>query len=245
MPGKIVSSDEWLEKRKALLVKEKELTKALDDLSNEVKELGMVPLIKSYTFTTAEGKQVPLVDLFDGRKQLIVYHFMFAPNKDQGCSGCSLLADHVPVLAHLNALNSTFACVSRAPIEKIEAFKKRMDWHFPWYSSGDSDFNYDFKVTNDETKRPVEYNYEDRATLAKKNAVWEKPQLGEDLPGLSVFYREGDEIFHSYSTYARGLDRVLMTNTLLDMTPLGRQDALSEVKYHDQYTEEDLRSKTA
>lgn len=225
------------------MLKEKELTKAIDDLSNQVQDLGMVPVTKSYTFTTSDGKQVPLIDLFDGRKQLAVYHFMFAPEKEAGCHGCSFLADHIPLLTHLNARDTTFVCASRAPIEKIEAFKKRMDWHFPWVSSGDSDFNYDFQATHDETKQPIVYNYDDRASLIKKNPGWEKPQIGEDMPGLSVFYRDGNDIFHSYSTYARGLDRLLGTNTLLDMTPLGRQDHVGDVKYHDQYTEEDLRTK--
>jgi predicted dithiol-disulfide oxidoreductase (DUF899 family) len=215
----------------------------LDDLSTEVQNLGMVPLTKSYTFMNSVGDKVSLMDLFDGRKQLVLYHFMFAPENDAGCHGCSFLGDHIPLLTHLNARDTTFVCASRAPIDKIERFKKRMSWTFPWVSSGGSDFNYDFQATHDETKRPVEYNYEDRESLIKKYPSWEKPRVGEDMSGLSVFYREGTDIFHSYSTYSRGLDRLLGTNTILDMTPLGRQDHVGDVKYHDQYTPEDMRSR--
>lgn len=215
MPGKVVSQVEWLEARKALLVKEKELTRANDTLTKERQQLPMMKLDKNYEFTGPNGV-ISLRDLFNGREQLIIYHFMLGPDDDAGCVGCSFFGDHVPNLTHLQFKDTEFVVVSRAPFAKIEAFKKRMGWTFPWYSSAGSDFNYDFHVTLDESIQPVMYNFtakEAPGGVAKGEA-----------PGLSVFLREGDGVFHTYSTYARGLDKLLTTSTLLDLTPLGRRD---------------------
>lgn len=234
----VVSRSEWLANRKDLLRKEKELTKAHDALRTQFRDLGMVKVTNSYLFNGDQAsKQLQLADLFDGRQQLIVYHFMFAPEWDEGCAGCSFLADHVPHLSHLNFRNTTFVVVSRAPIDKINAFKQRMGWTFPWYSCIGPDFNLDFRALQDESVRPINYNYEDKESLVKKG---KKDPLKGDVSALSVFFRRGDEIYHSYSTYARGLEILLATNGLLDITPLGRQEenpatALQQFCYHDRY----------
>lgn len=233
----VVSQTEWLANRQELLQKEKELTRAHDGLRSLFRDLGMVKVTSSYLFTGGpDSKQLQLGDLFDGRQQLIVYYFMFAPEWNEGCVGCSFLADHVPHLSHLNFRDTTFVAVSRAPIEKIEAFKQRMGWTFPWYSCIGTDFNLDFHALQDESVRPINYNYEDKESLAKKGKT---DHLKGDLSALSVFYRRGDEIYHSYSTYARGLEIFLTTNALLDITPLGRQEedpaTEPELCYHDRY----------
>lgn len=186
----------------------------------------MVKITKPYIFTGPDGP-VTFKELFDGRKQLIIYHFMLGPDMAEGCTGCSFLADNMPShLEHLNSRQTTFILVSRAPFSKIEEFKKRMGWTFPWYSSFDSDFNYDFHASLDEDMAPREYNFRSQSG----------PMKGE-MPGLSVFLagQEG-EVFHTYSTYARGLDRLLSSNQLLDSTKLGRLDAENgDWKLHDQY----------
>jgi predicted dithiol-disulfide oxidoreductase (DUF899 family) len=203
-----------------------------------MRDFPMVHLDKAYTFEGPSG-EVTLLDLFDGRKQLIVYHFMLAPDQEEGCTGCSFLADHIPDLSHLLSRDTSFVVVSRAPLDKIEAFKKRMGWTFPWVSSFGSDFNYDFHVTLDDRVAPVEYNYKDKATLEKEGKTYFT--RGEQ-PGLSVFYHEGQDIFHSYSTFGRGIEGLLGTYTLLDMTPLGRQEeepgSKMNWRYHDKYDEE-------
>lgn len=193
----------------------------------------MVKIDKEYTFEGPNGK-VTLADLFEGRKQLIVHHFMFAPENEVGCEGCSFQADNHPFsLAHLHARETTLVIVSRAPLAKIDKFKARMGWPYPWFSSFGTDFNYDFHVTNDEAVAPVQYNYKDKDEILKNKNPGMRSVKGEG-PGMSVFFREGNDIFHTYSTYARGLDTLLITNRILDLTPLGRQDEV-ELKYHDQY----------
>jgi predicted dithiol-disulfide oxidoreductase (DUF899 family) len=241
MTAKVVSPEEWIAARKDLLLKEKELTRATDALSAQLRELPMVKVTKQYTFEGPDGKaSLSLLDLFNGRKQLIIYHFMLGPDMEQGCSGCSFFADHVPDLSHLQSRNTSFVAVSRAPIAKIEAFKKRMGWTFPWYSSFGTDFNYDFHATQDESIAPIEYNFKDKATLEKDGQnIFTK---GEQ-PGLSVFYLENSVIFHTYSAYSRGLEKLLGTHSLLDMTPLGRQEGgtVSGIKrftWHDKYDED-------
>src|SRR5262249_25122629 len=212
----VVSRAEWLVARKRLLEKEKEFTRQRDALSAERRKLPMVKLEKEYTFEGPEGPG-SLLDLFEGRRQLIVYHFMFDPNWDEGCKSCSHFADNfTEILVHLAARDTSFAVISRAPIEKITAFQRRMGWTFPWFSSLDSDFNYDFHVTLDERARSTEYNYANAIELLERGEIWE---MGE-LPGLSVFYRDCDEVFHTYSTYQRGLDLLLNTYNYLDLTPL-------------------------
>jgi predicted dithiol-disulfide oxidoreductase (DUF899 family) len=231
---RVVSRDEWLAARKQLLRKEKALTKLRDELSAERRDLPMVQIDKEYVFESPNGK-ASLVDLFDGRRQLIVYHFMFDPEWDEGCDGCSFLVDNIGHLAHLHAANTSLVLVSRASLAKIAPFKARMGWTVPWFSSFDSDFNYDFHVTLDEAVAPVEYNYMDKAELEQKDEPW---FLKGEQPGLSVFLRKGERIFHTYSTYARGGELLLGTFNYLDLTPLGRQEEagiMSWVRHHDRY----------
>lgn len=195
---------------------------------------------KEYTFEGPSGKKT-LTDLFEGRKQLVVYHFMFDPEKEAGCDGCSFLADNFPrSFTHLQARNTTLVFISRAPLEKIEKFKARMGWDYTWYSSFGSSFNYDFHVSLDDKAAPVEYNYKTKEELlASSNPATRSLTKGE-APGLSVFLKEGGQIFHTYSAYARGLDHLLPVNQLLDLTPLGRQDEIA-LRYHDEYDEASLK----
>jgi predicted dithiol-disulfide oxidoreductase (DUF899 family) len=226
---KVASRSEWLVARKALLLKEKELTKQGDAVAAQLRRLPMVKLDKDYTFQGPNGK-LSLLDLFEGRDQLIIYHFMFDPNDpppgqtspfSEGCPGCSHIADNLPHLSHVTARGVAFALVSRAPLAKINPFKARMGWTMPWYSSFGSDFNYDFHVTIDEAVAPVEYNFMDKETLARDQHIY---HMKGEQPGLSVFFRVGDEVFHTYSTYGRGLDQFLVSHTLLDVTPFGRKE---------------------
>lgn len=225
---KIVSRDEWVAARKALLAKEKALTQARDALNAERRKLPMVRIDKDYLFDGPTGK-AHLRDLFDGRRQLILYHFMFDADRppagksgapwDEGCPGCSHIVDSIPHLAHLHARDTSLVLVSRAPLAKIAPFKARMGWTIPWFSSFGSDFNYDFHVTLDEAKGSTEWNYRSAAALQQAGTI---PSIKGELPGLSVFLRDGDQILHSYSTYARGLDALLGTYHYLDLTPFGR-----------------------
>lgn len=225
---KIASREQWISARKKLLKKEKELTRARDELNAERRELPMVRIEKDYIFEGPNGK-LRLTDLFEERHQLIIYHFMFDPQWDEGCSSCSAWADQIARghLHHLHTRSTTLALVSRAPLSRIEPFKKRMGWTMPWYSSFGSDFNYDFHVTTDETVAPVEYNYRDQATLE---------HLGQDYhirgeqPGLSCFLRDGDNVYHTYSTYGRGGETVGGAYYFLDLTALGRQEEWEEPK---------------
>ena len=199
----VVSQDEWEGAREGLLVKEKELTRAHDALAAARRRLPRVRIEKDYVFDGPDGK-ARLLDVFEGRRQLIVYHFMFGPHQEVGCDGCSLFADQVTHLAHLRARNTSFAFVSRAPLAKIETYRKRMGWKIPWYSSFGSDFNVDFGVG---PETPQEGTYQD----------------GENF-GLSVFIREGEEIFRTYFTSRRGTETLGPVWTFLDVTPLGRQE---------------------
>jgi len=229
----VVSSSKWLEQRKELLRTEKEFTKLRDDLSRRRRELPWEQIDKKYTFDGPNGK-VTLADLFDGRSQLIIYHFMLGPDWEAGCPSCSYLADHFDGgLVHLANRDVTLAVVSRAPISQIESFKKRMGWAFRWVSSFESDFNYDYHVsfTEEAAKGKLDYNY----------GMVEFPS--QEAPGASVFYKnpEGD-IFHTYSTYARGLDILVGTYNFLDLTAKGRDEdglafSMSWVRHHDRYTQ--------
>ena len=226
----IASRDEWTAARKRLLAKEKEFSRQRDALSAERRKLPMVAIDKAYAFQGPDGR-CTLAELFEGKRQLMVYHFMFGPDEDEGCAACSLVADNfASSIVHLAALDTAFVVVSRAPIEKIERFRKRMGWTFPWLSSFGTDFNYDFQSTLDE-KHAV-YNY------APVSAQPEgRPHEGE-REGLSVFLRDGDRVFHTYSTYQRGLDAIMNTYNLLDLTPLGRQEEdgiMWWVRHHDKY----------
>ena len=198
-----VSAAEWEEARNALLAKEKQATKDRDALAAERRRLPMVRIDKDYVLDGPNGKAY-LIDLFEGRRQLILYHFMFGPNQDAGCDGCSMFIDQVGHLAHLHARDTSFAIVSRAPIEKVEAYRSRMGWEIPWYSSFESDFNVDFGRS---PETPQEGVYQD----------------GESF-GLSVFFRDGDNVFRTYFTSSRGVEALGSVWTLLDLTPLGRQE---------------------
>jgi len=199
----VVSATEWQAARDALLAKEKEATRARDALAAERRRLPMVRIDKDYTFDGPDGK-TRLLDLFEGRRQLLLYHFMFGPNQDAGCDGCSMFVDQIGHLAHLHARDTSFALVSRAPLAKITAYKHRMAWTIPWYSSFASDFNVDFAVSP-ESPQPDVY------------------QDGESF-GLSVFLRDGDSVFRTYFTTQRGVEALGSVWTFLDLTPLGRQE---------------------
>ncbi len=219
----VVAREEWIVARKELLVKEKELTRARDAVNADRRRLPMVEVVKDYAFDGPHGR-AGLLDLFEGRRQLIVDHFMFDPSWEEGCPSCSGRVDQYGNLAHLHARDTTIAVVSRAPLARIEPFKARRGWTFPWYSSSGSDFNYDFHVTLDETVAPVEYNYRDRAE-------WERagfPDLAGEFHGTSVFLRDGARVYHTYSTYGRGTEQVGGTHYYLDLTALGRQEDWEE-----------------
>lgn len=227
----VVSRKEWLTARKALLALEKEETKLRDKVRAERLALPWVKVDKTYTFDTPDGKKT-LAELFDGRSQLIVYHFMYGPDWDAGCPGCSFMADHVDgMLPHLNNHDVTMIAVSRAPLEKLEAYRKRMGWKFPWVSAYGSDFNFDYHVsfTKEElASGKVIYNY--RETDAA--------DAHDELPGLSAFFKDGDgTVYHTYSDYARGGEEALGTLMILDRAPKGRNETgtLSFVKRKDEY----------
>ncbi|HVY57081.1 MAG TPA: thioredoxin family protein [Xanthobacteraceae bacterium] len=232
MHNRIVSRDEWLAARRALLAREKEATRLRDAVNTERLALPWVRVEKDYVFDTPAGKR-SLADLFDGRSQLIVYHFMLGPDWEAGCPGCSFLADHIDgALVHLNHHDVTMTAVSRAPLAKIEAYKRRMGWAFPWVSSFGSDFNYDFNVSftkDDLAAGKIEYNF---TTLDVPE------RAGEELPGLSAFYKdEAGEVFHTYSSYARGPEELIGTLMILDRAPKGRNETgtMSFVRRHDEY----------
>jgi len=199
----VVTAEEWQVARDALLAKEKEATRARDELAAERRTLPRVRIDKDYVFDGPAGKAT-LLDLFEGRTQLLLYHFMFGPNQEAGCDGCSMFVDQIGHLAHLHARGTSFALVSRAPIEKLEAYRKRMGWTIPWYSSFKGDFNIDFGVG---PETPQEGVYQD----------------GESF-GLSVFLRDGEDTYRTYFTTARGAEALGSVWTFLDLTPLGRQE---------------------
>jgi len=229
---KVASRDEWLAARRQLLEKEKALTRQRDALNTERRQLPMVKIDKEYLFEGPQGKAT-LLDLFDGRHQLMVGHFMFNPSWDDGCPSCSAGADEMSdgLLAHLHKRDTTFVYVSRAPLAKIENYKARKGWTFPWYSSYGSDFNYDFHVTIDESVAPAEYNYRTKAEheQAGTGYYFEGEQPIEE-PGLSCFLRVGDDIFHTYSQYGRGAESTGGSYYFLDLTALGRQEDWEEPK---------------
>jgi predicted dithiol-disulfide oxidoreductase (DUF899 family) len=215
----VVTPQEWLTKRKALLTEEKELTRQMDRVNADRRRLPMVKIEKSYAFEGVNGKAT-LLDLFQSRRQLIVYHFMFDPDWSNGCMGCSGYLDALGDLSMLNQRNTTFAVISRAPLQKLQAYRASKGWKVDWFSSFGSDFNYDFHVTLDDKVAPIEYNYRSNAEIAAING---KGIKGEEH-GLSVFFRVGDDVFHTYSAYARGTESLTDSYDLLDRTPYGRQE---------------------
>ncbi|GAA2431713.1 DUF899 domain-containing protein [Actinomadura vinacea] len=245
----VVTREQWLTARRELLAREKELSRHRDEVSAARRALPMVEITKDYSFEGPHGT-VGLPDLFDGRGQLLIYHFMFGPDDDEGCPSCSFTMDNVGHLSHLHARDTSFALVSRAPLDKLERYRRRMGWTLPWYSSHGSDFNYDFHVTIDASVAPVEYNYKDQAELERDDPAW-KGWSGEQ-PGMSAFLRRGDRVFHTYSGYARGIDPLMGTYNWLDLTARGRQEdwereprrgddpAMGWLNRHDQYEPEAL-----
>jgi predicted dithiol-disulfide oxidoreductase (DUF899 family) len=231
---RVVSADEWLAERKELLAAEEQAAKALANISERRRKLPAVRVEKEYLFDGATGA-VSLLGMFEGRRQLIVQHFMFDPAWDEGCPVCSYQADSVGNLAHLRARNTTFAAVSRAPIGKIEPFRQRMGWSFPWYSSLGSDFNYDFHVTHDENVAPVQWNFMTKQELIDAGMPYFAGR-GE-RGGVSVFYRDDDTILHTYSGFLSVVDLLCGTDQYLDLTPLGRQVENVELRHHDKYAE--------
>jgi predicted dithiol-disulfide oxidoreductase (DUF899 family) len=228
----IVSHEEWLVARKALLEKEKAMTRARDALNVERRMLPMVRIEKDYVFEGPNGK-ASLLDLFEGRVQLIVGHFMFDPRWENGCPGCSADADEISegLLKHLHTRDTTYAAVSRAPLAKLEAYKARKGWTFPWYSSFGSDFNYDFGVTIDESRGSGTYNYKTREEHEKAGTgYYFEGELPIEQPGSSFFLRDGDQIFHTYSTFGRGAEMFGGSYYWLDLTALGRQEEWEEPK---------------
>lgn len=216
----IVSEEQWLAERKKLLAQEKELTQQYDRVNSERRRLPMVKVERDYVFDGLKGKS-SLKDLFQGRRQLIVYHFMFDPSWDKGCPGCTGFIDSLGDLSLLEQRDTTFAVVSRAPLTKLEAYRVERGWDIDWFSSFGTNFNYDFHVTLDPNVAPQEYNYRNKAETeaAKGHAV----MMEGESPGLSVFFQLDDDVFHTYSTYARGGESLSDAYRLLDMTPYGRQ----------------------
>lgn len=227
----VSSREQWLDARRRLLAREKQLTRLRDQVAAERRELPWVRVDKDYRFQGERGER-SLAELFGGNSQLIVYHFMFAPGWSEGCVGCSFLADHIDgANRHLAHHDVSLVAVSRAPLEEFQAFRRRMGWRFDWYSSYGSDFNRDFGVSFDKAQLAagsIDYNYQPT------------PDAGEEMPGASVFLRNpAGEVFHTYSAYARGLDILLTTYTFLDLTPKGRnEDAIMDwLRHHDRYDE--------
>ena len=216
----IVSHDEWIAERTAFLAKEKEFTRLRDEHARERRALPWERVSKEYVFDGAKGKQT-LAELFDGRSQLIVYHFMFDPAWDKGCPGCTGWVDSLGDLSLLDKKDTTFVVISRAPLAKLEGYKAEKGWSIPWFSSFGSDFNYDFHVTLDEKVLPPEANFRNKAeTEAKKGHV---VKMEGEQHGLSVLFQLDDDVFHTYSVYARGCESLSNAYRLLDQTPYGRQ----------------------
>jgi predicted dithiol-disulfide oxidoreductase (DUF899 family) len=220
----IVTREEWLEARKQFLAREKQATREHDALNADRRRLPMVAIEKEYLFDGPEGR-VPLGGLFGDSRQLIVQHVMFGPDWDAACPGCTAGIDEIAdgVLAHLRSRDTTFVLISRAPLDKLEKYRAVRGWTVPWYSSYGSDFNYDFQATLDRDRRQLVFNYREEPDL-----VADDPST--EVPGFSCFLRDGDRVFHTYSTWARGTDTTGSTYSLLDLTALGRQEDWEEPK---------------
>jgi predicted dithiol-disulfide oxidoreductase (DUF899 family) len=228
---RIATRDEWLSARTDLLAKEKELTRQRDALSIERRNLPMVEIDKDYVFEGPDG-EVRLIDMFEGRKQLIVYHFMFDPTWDDGCPGCTAGTDEMSpgLLDHLHVRDTTYAMVSRAPYAKLARWKAEHGWDVPWYSSHGTDFNYDFEVTIDATAGQDRYNFRtmaEYAAMGSDMSEWDQPF---ELPGFSCFLQDDGKVFHTYSQYARGTESTGGSYYFLDLTALGRQEEWEEPK---------------
>jgi len=229
--NEVVSREVWLEARRALLAREKEATHLRDRVNQERQALPWVKVEKDYVFDTPTGRRT-LAELFEGRSQLVVYHFMFGPEWEQGCVGCSFLADNLDgALPHLNNHDVTLIAVSRGPLAKLEDYKRRMGWHFPWVSSYGGDFNFDFHVSFDKAEIEegrVFYNFDKLPP----------EQAHDELPGMSAFIKADDgTIYHTYSSYARGIEEWISTLMILDRAPKGRNEdsTMHFVRRHDEY----------
>ena len=228
---RVVSREEWIKERVALMAEEKDLTRRRDAIAQKARDLPWVKVDKTYTFEGPDGKK-SLGDLFGPHRQLVVYHFMFDPTWSQGCKSCSFIADHYnPLVIHLAQRDISLVTVSKAPIEKIEAFRKRMGWTFPWVSGGSTDFGSDYGVSFSDEEilgGDAVYNFDQKASHMR------------ELPGLSVFFKdERGDVYHTYSTYARGLERFLTAYEFIDITPKGRDEAqtggMGWLRHHDRY----------
>jgi predicted dithiol-disulfide oxidoreductase (DUF899 family) len=228
------SHDEWLGERLELLKAEKELTHLSDELARRRQELPWVQIDKDYRFDTEAG-EASLADLFRGRSQLLVYHFMFDPEWDEGCPSCSSIADGFnQTHLHLQNHDVAFTAISRARLRNLLAYRDRMEWTFPWASSAETDFNYDFHVTIDAAIAPVEYNYRNQAELEAADVNWR--QWSGEQPGMSAFAVEDGIVYHTYSAYARGCDVLWTMWQWLDRAPLGRNEGdMSWFRRHDNY----------
>jgi predicted dithiol-disulfide oxidoreductase (DUF899 family) len=220
----VVSREEWLEARRKLLAAEKELTRQKTILNGQRRQMPMVRVDKKYVFEGPDGP-VTLAELFGDHSQLIVQHVMFQPEWDAACPGCTAAVDVIPerLLDQVHSRDTAFVLVSRAPLAKLESYQAARGWVVPWYSSEGSDFNYDFHVTLDKSKGSVEYNYQDLSAKLEDEEA-------EDVPGYSCFLRDGDEIYHTYSVYARGAEPVIAAYAFLDMTAFGRSEDWEEPK---------------
>ncbi len=239
MKNKVVSREEWIVERKKLLAREKEMSKLQEQLTKERQELPWVKIDKQYVFQGPDKKET-LCDLFEGKRQLVVYHFMFQPDWTEGCKSCSLIADHYePSIIHLKQRDVNMVTISKASIDRLEAFKKRMGWSFKWVSSLDSDFNSDFNVSfpgDLKDQKEVYYNY---------GMIPAFPST--EGPGMSAFYKDDDgTIFHTYSCFARGLEKFLTVYDILDIVPKGRDEkglvyGMEWVRHHDKYGDESFK----
>ncbi|GAA0471216.1 hypothetical protein Ade02nite_34560 [Paractinoplanes deccanensis] len=226
MNPEIVSREQWLAARLELLAREKELTKARDRLNADRRRLPMVRIDKAYAFEGPDGT-ASLLDLFDGRRQLVMHHFMFT---DHMCPSCASAADGISGLRQLHDRGTTLVAVSRAPYDEIAAFRDRMGWTFPWYSSHGSDFNYDFHATLDDRVAPVVLHFRtgEELTVPWTGGPWTADMRGTEMPGISAFLRVDDDVFHTYSTFGRGIEEFHNGYRYLDLTALGRQEEWEE-----------------
>ncbi len=227
---KIATRDEWLAERKDLLEREKEMTRARDELNTARRNLPMVEIAKDYTFEGPDGA-VRLIDLFEGRAQLIVYHFMFDPEWEDGCSSCTAGTDELSAgfLDHLHVRDTSYVMVSRAPFEKLERWRAKQGWDIPWYSSFGTDFNYDFGVTIDESVTPGQYNFRTKAEFeAKGDTEFFASDQPFEMPGLTCFLQVDGRVYLTYSQFARGLESTGGSYYFLDLTALGRQEEWEE-----------------
>ncbi|PPE74261.1 DUF899 domain-containing protein [Solimonas fluminis] len=235
-PHPVVSREQWLAERLGLLQREKEMSRLRDELARARRTLPWVRVTQDYVFDTPEGPR-RLGELFEGRRQLVVQHFMLAPGAEQGCTGCSFMADHIDgTLPHLQQRDITLLAVSRAPLAEIERFRARMGWRFRWVSSQGSSFNYDFGVS---------FTPEARAGGEARYNYGSENFQGADAPGISVFFKDdAGQVFHTYSTYGRGVELMMGTYELIDITPRGRDEAalpypMAWVKHHDRYAQQE------